>query len=59
MTATDLEGLHNALCEAMVAGDLAELGVILADDFTLTHMTGSVQAKAEWPQSGDPRQHGA
>ncbi|MCP8999139.1 nuclear transport factor 2 family protein [Pseudarthrobacter sp. RMG13] len=48
MTATDLEGLHSALCEAMVAGDLAELGVILADDFTLTHMTGSVQDKAEW-----------
>lgn len=27
---------------------LAELGIILADDFTLTHMTGYVQAKAEW-----------
>jgi hypothetical protein len=48
VTATDLEELHSVLCEAMVAGDLAELGVILADDFTLTHMTGSVQAKAEW-----------
>lgn len=48
MTATDLEELHSALCEAMVAGDLAELGAILAEEFTLTHMTGYVQSKAEW-----------
>jgi hypothetical protein len=32
----------------MVAGDLAELDSILADEFTLTHMTGYVQAMAEW-----------
>lgn len=48
MTDTDLEQLHDALCEAMVAGDLTGLGAILADEFTLTHMTGNVQAKAEW-----------
>jgi hypothetical protein len=48
VTARELEVLHVALCEAMVAGDLTELGAILADDFTLTHMTGYVQAKAEW-----------
>lgn len=48
MTATALEELHSALCEAMVAGDLAELDAILADGFNLTHMTGYVQAKAEW-----------
>ena len=48
MTATDLEELRSALCDAMVDGDLAELGAILADEFTLTHMTGYVQSKAEW-----------
>lgn len=44
MTAPDPEELHNALCAAMVAGDPAELGAILADEFTLTHMTGYVQS---------------
>ena len=48
MSATALEELHSALCEAMVAGDVAELDAILVEDFTLTHMTGYVQAKAEW-----------
>jgi hypothetical protein len=48
VTAAALEELHSALCEAMVAGDLAELDSLLADGFTLTHMTGYVQAKAEW-----------
>jgi hypothetical protein len=48
VTATAPEELHSALCEAMVAGDLAGLDAILADGFTLTHMTGYVQAKAEW-----------
>ena len=48
MIATDLEEIHSALCEAMIAGDLPELGAILADEFTLTHMTGYVQSKAEW-----------
>ncbi|SDK55145.1 protein of unknown function [Arthrobacter sp. ov407] len=48
MTGTDLEELHGALCEAMVGRDLAALGALLADGFTLTHMTGYVQPKAEW-----------
>jgi hypothetical protein len=48
MSEAHLEELHSELCEAMVAGDLAELGTILADGFTLTHMTGYVQAKSEW-----------
>ena len=29
-------------------GGLAQRGTILADGFTLTHMTGHVQAKSEW-----------
>lgn len=48
MSAAAVEELHSALCEAMVAGDVTELDAILADEFTLTHMTGYVQAKAEW-----------
>jgi hypothetical protein len=40
----------------MVAGDLAELARILADDFTLTHMTGYVQSKAEWLDAIDTGQ---
>jgi len=48
VTATALEELHRTLCEAMVARDVAELGAILADEFTLTHMTGYVQSRSEW-----------
>jgi hypothetical protein len=48
VTAEAIEALHDAMCEAMVAGDLAELDAILAEEFTLTHMTGYVQSKAEW-----------
>ncbi len=48
VTAAALRALHDALCEAMVAGDVAGLDSILADGFTLTHMTGYVQSKSEW-----------
>src|SRR4051794_8711865 len=34
--------------QAMVAGDAEALGALLADDFTLVHMTGYPQPKAEW-----------
>jgi ketosteroid isomerase-like protein len=34
--------------QAMVAGDADALGALLADDFTLTHMTGYLQPKAKW-----------
>ena len=34
--------------EAMVAGDADALGALLAGDFTLVHMTGYRQPKAEW-----------
>ncbi|WP_353711981.1 nuclear transport factor 2 family protein [Arthrobacter sp. K5] len=39
---------YDTMCEAMVAGDIDTLDDILADGFTLTHMTGYVQSKAEW-----------
>ena len=40
--------LYDTMCAAMVAGDVATLENLLADGFTLTHMTGYVQSKAEW-----------
>ncbi|MGO4807100.1 nuclear transport factor 2 family protein [Arthrobacter sp. 2MCAF15] len=43
-----MRALHEALCEAMVGGDMAELASILTDEFTLTHMTGYVQSQSEW-----------
>lgn len=60
MTAPALEELHRALCEAMVYRDLAGLDAILADEFTLTHMTGYVQSRSEWLdaiESGEMRYH--
>jgi hypothetical protein len=33
---------------AMVAGDADSLGALLAEDFTLVHMTGYRQPKSEW-----------
>ena len=48
MSAAAVEELHNALFEAMVAGGVPALDAILADGFTLTHMTGYVQSKSEW-----------
>lgn len=60
VTAAAVKALYDTLCEAMVAGDAAELGSILADGFTLTHMTGYVQSKAEWLEaieSGEMQYH--
>jgi hypothetical protein len=39
---------YRAQLNAMVEGDTAELGELLHEDFTLTHMTGYVQPKEEW-----------
>jgi hypothetical protein len=39
---------YEAQRDAMVAGDTEALGALLADGFTLTHMTGYLQPKAEW-----------
>jgi hypothetical protein len=35
-------------CDAMVGADIDELRGLLGEDFTLTHMTGYLQPKAEW-----------
>ena len=39
---------YEAQRRAMVAGDADALGPLLAEDFTLVHMTGYRQPKAEW-----------
>ena len=39
---------YEAQRDAMVAGDADSLGELLTDGFTLTHMTGYQQPKAEW-----------
>jgi hypothetical protein len=60
VTAEAIEALHEAMCEAMVAGNLTELDSILADGFTLTHMTGYVQSRSEWLEaieSGEMHYH--
>ncbi|MDP9695636.1 UNVERIFIED_ORG: putative phage tail protein [Arthrobacter globiformis] len=48
MNAQAVSALHEAMCEGMMKGGVAGLDSILAEDFTLTHMTGYVQSKAEW-----------
>jgi ketosteroid isomerase-like protein len=39
---------YEAQRRAMVAGDADALGALLAEDFTLVHMTGYRQPKTEW-----------
>lgn len=34
--------------DAMTAGDTKQLDPLLAEDFTLTHITGYIQPKGEW-----------
>jgi hypothetical protein len=60
MTDEAIAAVHEAMFEAMVAGDLAELDSILANGFTLTHMTGYVQSRSEWLEaieSGEMQYH--
>ncbi|MFJ9738593.1 nuclear transport factor 2 family protein [Streptomyces sp. NPDC101166] len=45
---TGLREAHRAYLDAMAKGDTTTLDGLLAEDFTLTHMTGYVQPKAEW-----------
>ncbi|MEU9639542.1 nuclear transport factor 2 family protein [Streptomyces tendae] len=44
----DLRDVHRAYLDGMREGDTEALDGLLARDFTLTHMTGYVQPKAEW-----------
>jgi Domain of unknown function (DUF4440) len=46
--AAELREAHEALCDALVLGDAPELDALLADGFTITHLTGTEQSKAEW-----------
>jgi ketosteroid isomerase-like protein len=47
---------YDAQLDAMVAGDTAALGILLSDDFTLTHISGYRQPKAEWLHQMDAGQ---
>jgi len=46
--AADVRSFFGAQREAMLRGDADALGGLLAETFTLTHMTGYVQSKAAW-----------
>ena len=49
MTATDdIRSAFDAQSDAMVFADVVALEALLSDDFTLTHLTGTVQPKAAW-----------
>ena len=47
-TAAAVRANYAAQRQAMVTGDADGLGALLADDFTLGHMTGYRQPKARW-----------
>jgi len=47
-TASTVRANYAVQRQAMVDGDAAALGALLAEGFTLTHMTGYRQPKAEW-----------
>ena len=52
---------HRQMVRAMLDQRLGTLDALLADGFTLTHMTGYRQPKREWLQairSGEMRYHG-
>lgn len=48
MTEQAVREAYAAQRDAMVFGDVTALDALLADEFTLTHMTGYRQPKAEW-----------
>jgi hypothetical protein len=51
---------YEAQRDAMVAGDSEALAALLDGGFTLTHMTGYIQPKAEWladVRSGEMKYH--
>ncbi len=53
---------YRAQLRAMVDGDTDELGDLLTEDFSLTHMTGYFQPKQEWlaqMRAGQFRYHDA
>ena len=44
----EVERVFREMYRCMLAADYLALGSLLADEFTLTHMTGLVQPKVEW-----------
>jgi hypothetical protein len=66
VTNTEVDGqlveAYRAMCSGMLERDIVLLDGLLADDYTLTHMTGYVQPKCEWLaqiDSGRMRYHSA
>lgn len=52
--------MHEELCGGMVMADVTSLDRLLADTFTLTHITGYVQSRADWLKdidTGEMRYH--
>jgi len=47
-TREEIVEAHSACLEAMRLGDTGALAELLGDGYTLTHMSGYVQPKAEW-----------
>ena len=45
---SDLTAAWTAIADAMEANNADDLGAVLADEFTLGHMTGHRQARADW-----------
>ncbi len=45
---TEILARYRAQLTAMTGGDVSALDVLLADEFTLTHITGYMQPKIEW-----------
>ena len=45
---TDVMSVVRQLADLMIKKDTASMNMILADEYTLTHMTGYVQPKSEW-----------
>jgi hypothetical protein len=62
MTDGEVAEAYRAMYRGMLERDTALLDDLLADDYTLTHMTGHVQPKREWLEqidSGRMRYHSA
>jgi hypothetical protein len=56
MASTDAQivhALYQSMYRFMVERDISRLGALLDDSFTLTHMTGLIQSKAEFLASID------
>ncbi|MBQ9011566.1 MAG: nuclear transport factor 2 family protein [Bacilli bacterium] len=47
----EIKQLYSDLCEASITKDINILNKVLADDYTLVHMTGLIQTKEDYIKS--------